>query len=75
MRLGLADLGITTSPCWSAQRIRICAGDLLFELRENFPTIDGRDWEFAPSRGDVGYLLAIATSFRSFNRSPLVNGL
>ena len=75
MRLGLADLGMTTSPCCSAQRIRICAGDLLFEWRENFPGIDVRDWEFAASPGDVGYLLAMATSFRSLNRSPFVSGL
>src|ERR1051325_5838798 len=39
IRLGLADLGMTTSPCCRAQRIRICAGDLLFEWRGKFPRV------------------------------------
>ena len=35
MRLRFADLGITTNPCCSAQRMRICAVDLVSERRDS----------------------------------------
>ena len=75
MRFGLADLGITTSPCCSAQRIRICAVDLVSERRESLSTSGNRDLGAAGFAPAVEYFLVTATSFGSFSRSPLVKGL
>src|SRR2546430_4373250 len=66
MRLGLADLGITTNPCCSAQRMRSCAVDLVSERRQNLSTSGNRDLEAAGFAPSVEYFLVTATSFGSF---------
>ena len=71
MRLRLADLGITTSPCCNAQRIRICAGDLVSETRDNLSKRGNRDQGVACCGSTLEYFLATATSFGSFRRTPL----
>ena len=75
MRLRLADLGITTNLCCSAQRMRICAVDLVSERRDSLSTSGNRDRGAAGLDPAVEYFWAIATSFGSFSFSPLVKGL
>src|SRR5215475_5366379 len=75
IRLRLADLGITASPRCSAQRMRICAVDLVSERRDSLSAKGNRDREAAGCDPACEYFLAIATSFGSFNFAPFVNGL
>ena len=67
MRLRLADLGITANPCCSAQRMRICAVDLVSERRDSLSTRGNRDRGTAGFGPVVEYFLATAMSFGSFS--------
>src|SRR5262245_66206174 len=73
MRLRLADLGITANPCCSAQRMRICAVDLVSDRRDSLSTRANRDRGADGCRSACEYYLATATSFGSLQRVPLVN--
>src|SRR5919109_3257669 len=75
IRRRLDDLGITTNWCCNAQRMRICAVDLISERRDSVSTRGNRDREAVRCGPAFGYLLATATSFGSFSRAPLVKGL
>src|SRR5688572_2599106 len=70
MREELADLGMTTKLCWIAQRIRICAVDLVPSSREAPGIKESFILRLDVDSEALGYLFATATSFRSLRRSP-----
>ena len=75
MRVRLADFGMTTKPRCSAQRMRICAVDLVSEWRDSLSKKGNRDRSGVGCGPAFEYFLANATSFGSFRRAPLVKGL